>query len=103
MRRIIALFLTLCCLISVLSSSIYAADDTNTKTFQVVVDTAGCEPQPQVTIKGNNIKKSETAKNTYIFETSTKWSADELLIALDASTEADDWLVDGTSYTKHEK
>ena len=101
MRRIIALFLTLFCLISVLSSSIYAADDTNTKTFQVVVDTTDCEPQPQVTIKGNHIKKSETAKNTYIFETSTKWSADELDIVLDTSTEAGDWLVDGKSYTKH--
>lgn len=101
MRRVIALFLTLFCLISVLPSSIYAADDTNKKTFQVVVDTTDCEPQPQVTIKGNHIKKSETAKNTYIFETSTKWSADELDIVLDTSTEADDWLVDGKSYTKH--
>ena len=65
------------------------------------MDTTDCEPQPQVTIKGNHIKKSETAKNTYIFETSTKWSADELDIVLDTSTEAGDWLVDGKSYTKH--
>ena len=103
MKRITALFLALFCLISALSISVYAADDT--KTFQVVVDTTGCQPQPQIRISGKNIKKSETAENsnTYIFETSAKWSADELIIALDASTEADDWLVNGKSYTQHEK
>ena len=69
------------------------------------MDTTGCQPQPQIRISGKNIKKSETAENsnTYIFETSAKWSADELIIALDASTEADDWLVNGKSYTQHEK
>ena len=103
MKRITALFLALFCLISALSISVYAADDT--KTFQVVVDTTDCQPQPQIMINGKNIKKSETAENsnTYIFETSAKWSADELIIALDASTEADDWLVNGKSYTQHEK